>query len=481
MNQFKLIAFKIYFLLLSIYSYSQSYFHDSSSNKIILQNPPSMGNTPFQLTIPFNGTVNLNNSKREGELPLVYTVNGYLPDIGANYEINVWVNEFTDVEDVDDINHNLSKWIKWKRGLVFNNSITELQRKIEQKSGLYLMSLDLQYQAMNNSFLKYIDANIFGALNRKYIVFVQFESFYITKEKRDAQATKFHNHASSLYKALSLTELTNNDLSQIKIGTVNQEGVKDEGSIVAPPTFYDTTSGITKKNIVVSPVHHVAKDYSISKTKFNSQSFSKRNLDFKTVKLGDKVWMAENLSTVMFSNGDSIQYVPAGKQWRLAMENKIPAWCYYNNDPSTEPMLGRMYNWYAINDSRGIAPVGWRVPTDEDFLALCLFLGGIKVDIQSLPDESRESVFYGIGKTLKKRGYWVEDLSKYNLSGFDAVPLFSGGLLPGGYRLNEPTASWWTLSAKGSIDAWYYSIDGNDFSRVLYDKGMGHSVRLIKE
>jgi uncharacterized protein (TIGR02145 family) len=87
----------------------------------------------------------------------------------------------------------------------------------------------------------------------------------------------------------------------------------------------------------------------------------------KSVKIGTQVWMAENLNVTRFRNGDSIPEVKDQYEWRNL---KTAAWCYYKNDPENGKKYGKLYNWYAVIDSRGLAPTGWHIPTRDEFLTL---------------------------------------------------------------------------------------------------------------
>jgi len=78
-------------------------------------------------------------------------------------------------------------------------------------------------------------------------------------------------------------------------------------------------------------------------------------------------WMAENLNVNKFRNGDAILEAKTKEEWKKANENKQPAWCYYNNDPAKGEKYGKLYNWYAVNDSRGLAPKGCHVPSTDEY------------------------------------------------------------------------------------------------------------------
>lgn len=82
-----------------------------------------------------------------------------------------------------------------------------------------------------------------------------------------------------------------------------------------------------------------------------------------SVKIGNQTWMSQNLTVTKFRNGDPIPEAITKDEWEKAGDNSQPAFCYYNNDPSTAKIHGVLYNWYAVNDTRGLAPEGWRVPS----------------------------------------------------------------------------------------------------------------------
>ena len=96
----------------------------------------------------------------------------------------------------------------------------------------------------------------------------------------------------------------------------------------------------------------------------------------KEVEIGKQIWMAENLNVDKFRNGDSIPQAITDEEWVIAANNEKPAWCYYNNDPKNGKKYGKLYNWYAVNDPRGLAPKGWKIPSYNDWKWLINFLGG---------------------------------------------------------------------------------------------------------
>jgi uncharacterized protein (TIGR02145 family) len=83
-----------------------------------------------------------------------------------------------------------------------------------------------------------------------------------------------------------------------------------------------------------------------------------------TVKIGTQIWMARNLNVDKFRNGEIIPQAKTNEEWAKAGINKQPAWCYYNNKPANGSKYGKLYNWYAVNDPRGLAPAGWHMPSE---------------------------------------------------------------------------------------------------------------------
>jgi uncharacterized protein (TIGR02145 family) len=90
----------------------------------------------------------------------------------------------------------------------------------------------------------------------------------------------------------------------------------------------------------------------------------------QTVTIGTQVWMTKNLDVSTFRNGEIIPEAKTNIEWEAAGDNKQPAWCYYDNNPANGTKYGKLYNWYAVNDPRGLAPDGWHVPTDQEWYEL---------------------------------------------------------------------------------------------------------------
>jgi uncharacterized protein (TIGR02145 family) len=197
----------------------------------------------------------------------------------------------------------------------------------------------------------------------------------------------------------------------------------------------------------------------------------------KTVQIGNQTWMVENLNTEFFANGDPIPHAETEEEWAEASQNFEPAWCYYDNDPENGKKYGRLYNWYAVNDPRGLAPDGWRIPSEDEFNSLFSFI-----------EEDDEVNDF----KLKCAEGWGPDSDATNETGFTA--------LPGGYRNDsdgfigvydmdcpeDSYAAWWSASEiEGDpVMAAYRGIEYEFDGYTMFwesDKGTGYSVRCIKE
>jgi len=87
---------------------------------------------------------------------------------------------------------------------------------------------------------------------------------------------------------------------------------------------------------------------------------------YKTVKIGEQVWMAENLNVDRFRNGDLILHAQTDEEWLKACKNKQPAWCYDNNS-ADKSKYGKLYNLFAVTDERNLAPLGWHIALLDDW------------------------------------------------------------------------------------------------------------------
>ena len=188
---------------------------------------------------------------------------------------------------------------------------------------------------------------------------------------------------------------------------------------------------------------------------------------YKTVHIGDQIWMAENLKVTRYRNGDAIPYLVENESW---ISTSTGAYCVYGNMPSIADTYGNMYNWYAVDESRNIAPIGWHIPTVEEWQVLFDYLGGDSV----------------AGGKMKETGtiHWFSpNTGATNESGFTG--------LPGGYRNAQGNGTFYGKNAHGHF--WSSTESGNyGYKWVLISnytyvdggeafKRFGYSVRCVRD
>lgn len=205
------------------------------------------------------------------------------------------------------------------------------------------------------------------------------------------------------------------------------------------------------------------------------------------VKIGNQIWKTRNLDVDKYRNGESIPQATTNEEWDNLTTG---AWCYYNDDPANGAIYGKLYNWYAVNDPRGLAPQGWHVPTDAEWIILVNASG---------PSPTGQMARAGI--YLKEAGtdHWNAPNSADNRTGFTALPGGSRGLpngnsYPGGtyhpYELIGETGFFWAsdVDTPNPLSQtygrpWSILIKHNTatVSHWPEKKHYGYSVRLIKD
>src|SRR4029078_13418598 len=113
-------------------------------------------------------------------------------------------------------------------------------------------------------------------------------------------------------------------------------------------------------------IHIVAAFLCVGLPSFAQQNGHKKGT-YQNIKINDQVWMLENLAVDHFRNGDSIPEAKTVDEWVGSGREGKAAWCYYENNIDSGAKYGKLYNWYAVNHPRGIAPGGWHVPSDSEW------------------------------------------------------------------------------------------------------------------
>ena len=197
---------------------------------------------------------------------------------------------------------------------------------------------------------------------------------------------------------------------------------------------------------------------------------------YQAVKIGDQWWIAENLKVTHYRNGDAIPNVTDATEWSNLTTG---AYCNYDNNSSNADTYGRFYNWYAVNDSRNIAPEGWHVPSDAEWKTLEMYLGMSQSEADAEEWRGTDE-----GGKLKETGtmHWNSPNVATNESGFSALP---GGCryYDGSYDYMGSVARFWSSTEYGSYYAWRRSLH-YDLSEVYryydFSKGYGLSVRYVR-
>jgi uncharacterized protein (TIGR02145 family) len=189
------------------------------------------------------------------------------------------------------------------------------------------------------------------------------------------------------------------------------------------------------------------------------------------VTIGTQVWLGENLKTTTLNDGTAIPNITSGDAWATTT---TPAYSWYNNNESSyRQMYGALYNWYAVNTGK-LCPVGWHVPTDEEYSTMIVYLGGLSI----------------AGGKLKEAGtsHWADpNLGATNGSGFSALP---GG---GRYTVYSQGGTfsdlgyfgyfWSSTAASSASGAFSFDISYNLNSVIKseYSRNDGGSVRCLKD
>ncbi len=312
-------------------------------------------------------------------------------------------------------------------------------------------------------------------------------SYYDTKLRRDAWPYKF-GFSVRCVKDYVLPVITTTEVSAItEAGAVSGGNIMFAGSSAvlergvcwsknSNPTITDgkmiNTSGMTNFVSIItgldSNTTYYVRAYAINSSgiTYGNQIifFTKR---IETVTIGTQIWMLKNLDVPVYRNGDVIPQVQNPEQWGSTTTG---AWCYYGYNITNGTVYGKLYNWFAVNDPRGLAPAGWHVASDAEFTKLSNYLGGGLV----------------AGGKLKEAGtsHWRSpNTGADNSSGFSALP---GGYLSNFelwfYSLKE-IGTWWTSTKYNTNQSYNWSLGNSSasFGGDPYFNRQGSSVRCVKD
>lgn len=206
----------------------------------------------------------------------------------------------------------------------------------------------------------------------------------------------------------------------------------------------------------------------------------------KEITIGEQIWSNKNLNVDKFLNGEKILECKTEKEWEIAGQNYIPAYCSYNFNNENDLIHGKLYNWFAVNDSRSLALNGWSIPSEEDWRNLITFLGekpSLKLKAKSGWVKGEDGFLHigtdNYGFNALPSGFCnnngkFENLGTLGIWWSKTAILKSNGEEFGRYGMAYYTSF---ASANGNVDA----LVGNMSSKGYGDKRDGYSVRLIKK
>jgi len=199
---------------------------------------------------------------------------------------------------------------------------------------------------------------------------------------------------------------------------------------------------------------------------------------YQTIKIGNQWWMAENLKVTHYRNGDVIPNVTDGIAWQGLSSG---AYCIYDNDSLNVANYGLLYNWYAIGDTRNIAPVGWHVPTDEEWKQLEIYLGMSQEEADTTNLRGTDE-----GGKLKETGtaHWFSpNTGATNESGFNALGGGYRSATHGYYYSMKQFGNWWSATEDSVSYAWNRSLtySSSQVIRFANTERNGFSIRCVKD
>jgi uncharacterized protein (TIGR02145 family) len=202
---------------------------------------------------------------------------------------------------------------------------------------------------------------------------------------------------------------------------------------------------------------------------------------YETIQIGDQLWMAENLKVTHYNNGDDIPTGFTNDEWSNLDDTETGAFALYNDDPATGEIYGNIYNWYAVDDSRGVCPEDWHAPTDEEWMELEMYLG-------MSYEEAHDTGYRGTDQGSQLAGnadLWysgdLENDPTFDSSGFIAIPGGYRNMADGTYAGMGSYGSFWSSSENTSTTAWPRSL--NYYTSTVHRdhivKRFGNSIRCL--
>jgi uncharacterized protein (TIGR02145 family) len=219
--------------------------------------------------------------------------------------------------------------------------------------------------------------------------------------------------------------------------------------------------------------------FKVERPKPVAGDFGYGSMNTTSVIIKGQEWVTKNLSVTTFANGDQILQATTEEEWQKAGAAKKPAWCYIYFDEEADKSYGKLYNWYAVADPRGLAPRGWHIPKNEEYVTLIENLGGeleagefLKSDKGWLPVEVLGGVQISMSNelTLQKSVLHMPPAGAVDADG--TVTSYA-----------QAYGNYWTTSSISTSEATGVALEEASGSavRTNFKKTMGLSVRCIKD
>ena len=328
-------------------------------------------------------------------------------------------------------------------------------------------------------------------------------TYYVRAYATNSAGTTYGNELSFTTKT-GLPTITTNDVTAITYNSATSGGnitdnggfaITDRGvcwSLSSAPTTSDnitsdeTGTGSFNSNItgLTANTTYYVRAYAINSagTSYGSElTFTTSGFvtdydgnAYGMVTIGSQVWLTSNLNVTHYRNGEVIPLVTDGTTWSNLQNG---AYCNYENSSLNADTYGKLYNFYTTVDSRGLCPIGWRVPTDNDWKELEMSLGMSQTDADAYGWRGTNE-----GSKLKSTSGWNSDGNGTDISGFTA--------LPGGYRDENGgtfsnignAAHFYTATEQDHSTAWIRGLLNVNLNvnRAYYSKNKGFSVRCIQ-
>ncbi|MCO5252173.1 MAG: fibrobacter succinogenes major paralogous domain-containing protein [Candidatus Kapabacteria bacterium] len=310
---------------------------------------------------------------------------------------------------------------------------------------------------------------------------ILFLSFVVTYSASKTMI-KFSTNASNDTIVYDINDIDKLEIKKFNNNYTMKVYYKIDSSASYQISALDSLKFLTGNDLKYFNIYYsdLTKSYLVSD--IDSIIFIQNQDNFETVTIGNQVWMVKNLDLSHYRNGDTIRHAVSDADWVDAGNKNEGAWCYYDNDPANGAIYGKLYNWYAVNDSRGLAPSGYLIPSEVDWSTLHSYL---RTNNQYWCNNNNHL----IAKSLAAKERWNtnnatccigNNLNSNNSSGFSSLP---GGLreLNGGFNGLNSGGNWWTASAsQGSGAYWRYLINWSSILDSWYTSRVkGFSVRCI--